>query len=81
MNETSRSNNGGRRNFMEQANNGRSGGGMIQRNQYLNPSLPGPIPSIGNYRHLLFVFLTSQTWLTARLDDCFFSFSFFLYAF
>lgn len=46
MNETSRSNNGGRRNFMEQANNGRSGGGMIQRNQYLNPSLPGPIPSI-----------------------------------
>ncbi|KAI9559005.1 hypothetical protein GHT06_015794 [Daphnia sinensis] len=44
MNETSRSNNGGRRNFMEQANNGRSG--MIQRNQYLNPSLPGPIPSI-----------------------------------
>lgn len=51
MNETSRgSNNIGRRNFMEQSNNGRGqqgGGGMIQRNQYLNPSMPGPIPSIG----------------------------------
>ncbi|XP_046645489.1 uncharacterized protein LOC124336002 isoform X6 [Daphnia pulicaria] len=50
MNETSRgSNNIGRRNFMEQSNNGRGqqgGGGMIQRNQYLNPSMPGPIPSI-----------------------------------
>ncbi|EFX79637.1 hypothetical protein DAPPUDRAFT_30197, partial [Daphnia pulex] len=58
MNETSRgSNNIGRRNFMEQSNNGRGqqqgggggGGGMIQRNQYLNPSMPGPIPSIGTY--------------------------------
>jgi hypothetical protein len=37
---------------MEQSNNGRGqqgGGGMIQRNQYLNPSMPGPIPSIGTY--------------------------------
>ncbi len=53
MNETSRgSNNIGRRNFMEQSNNGRGqqgGGGMIQRSQYLNPSMPGPIPSIGTY--------------------------------
>ena len=52
MNETNRgSNNIGRRNFMEQSNNGRGGqqqgGGMMQRNHYLNPSMPGPIPSIG----------------------------------
>lgn len=74
MNETSRgSNNIGRRNFMEQSNNGRGqqgGGGMIQRNQYLNPSMPGPIPSIGTYIFFPFLFLfllPGIGWLTVRL--------------
>lgn len=44
MNENSRGNNMGRRNFMDPNNVGRVG----MRHPYLNPSGPGPIPSIGN---------------------------------
>ena len=50
MNENSRGNNMGRRGMMDPNN---SRGGM--RNQYLNPSGPGPIPSIGKLTKCLCV--------------------------
>lgn len=52
MNETPR--NGGRRNYAVGA--GAAGGGM--RNQYHNPSVPGPIPLIGIFIIIVISFMS-----------------------